>query len=306
MHDTVVSVVTYNWYEDPLQRLAATVRDRGLDKERLGLDMRSRHVSGATLAGLRISLPAVQFEDSFGIVEECRLRKSPAEIAYMRAAAELTDRSVAVGFDSAHIGARDSDVAAAIMRYLYASGSEAICGGPIVATGYNAGIGHASFTGRTLQRGDTVFLEYSAQIRHYVAPVMRTAVLGKPTPEQGAFRDAGIAAIDAVLANARPGVPASLVARAALDCLEPVRHKIYFHGLVAYSVGLGFPPTRYEHLGYELREGNDRPLEEGMAFHVVMSLRKFAEFGVSQSHTVVITASGCEAITRSGAALAEL
>ena len=36
---------------------------------------------------------------------------------------------------------------------------------------------------------------------------------------------------------------------------------------------------------FELKEGNDRVLEEGMAFHVVMSLRKFAEFGVSQSHT---------------------
>jgi hypothetical protein len=64
--------------------------------------------------------------------------------------------------------------------------------------------------------------------------------------------------------------------------LKPVRSKIHFHGLVAYPVGLGFPPTRYEPLGYELREGNDRPLEEGMAFHVVMSLRKFAQFGVSR------------------------
>ncbi len=303
---TVTTVATYNWYEDPLSGLAVRLRDAGLDKERVGVDIRSRYFSAALLSGLRTALPKVHFEDSFGIVEECRLRKSPAELAYMRAAAELTDNSVAVGFDAAKVGARDSDVAAAIMGYLYAAGSEALSGGLIVATGYNAGIGHASFTGRRLEQGDTVFLEYSAQIHHYVAPVMRTAVLGKPTTEQAEFRDAGMAAIDAVLANARPGVTASAVARAALDCLRPVRAKIYFHGLVAYSVGLGFPPSRYEHLGYELREGNDRPLEEGMAFHVVMSLRKFAEFGVSQSHTVVITKSGCEAITRSPAALAQL
>lgn len=302
---TVRSVATYNWYEDPVPQLAARLRDVGLSDERVGMDMRSRYFSAALLSGLRSALPTVRFEDSFGIVEECRLCKSPAELVYMRAAAELTDRSVAVGFDAARIGASDSEVAAAIMGYLYANGSEAF-GAPIVATGYNSGIGHASFTGRRLERGDTVFLEYSAQIHHYVAPLMRTGVLGKPTAEQAEFRDAGMAAIEAVLANARPGVTASAVARAALDCLAPVRARIYFHGLVAYSVGLGFPPSRYEHLGYELREGNDRPLEEGMAFHVVMSLRKFAEFGVSQSHTVVLTKSGCEAITRSPAALAEI
>jgi len=304
--DPALKVVLYSWYEDSAPRLAALLRDLGLAHERIGLDLRSRSVSAGFVASLQASLPALHFEDSFGIVEGCRLRKSSAEVAYMRAAAALTDESIKVGFAAAKVGASDSAVAAAIMQYLYSAGSEALCGGPIVATGPNAGIGHASFTGRALRSGDVVFLEHSAQVRHYVAPVMRTAVLGKPTAEQRAFRDAGLAAIESVLSTARPGATAASVAKAALGCLEPVRNRIYFHGLVAYSVGLGFPPTRYEHLGCELREGNDQPLEEGMAFHVVMSLRKFAEFGVSQSHTVLITPAGCEAITKSPAALTEL
>ena len=295
---------TYNWYEDSTARLVGLLHELDLEDADIGIE--TRIASAGLQAALSDGLPSAHFEDSFGIVEDCRMRKSPAELGHMRAAAALTDHSVEVGLAHAHVGGRDSDIAAAIMRFLYEAGSGAICCGPIVATGYNAGVGHASFTGRTLEPGDTVFLEYSAEVHHYVAPLMRTAVLGRPTAEQAAFRDAGLAAIDAVLGTARPGVPASTVARAALDCLMPVRDKIYFHGLVAYSVGLGFPPTRYEHLGFELKESNDKLLDEGMAFHVVMSLRKFAEFGVSQSHTVVITSDGCEPLTRSSPRLLEL
>jgi len=302
--DPLQQVLPYSWYEDSTGRLIGLLQELGLQASPLGIDVRS--ASASWLSKLQAGLPAASFQDGFGIVEECRLRKSPPELAYMRAAAELTDQSVEVAFAQARVGVRDSDVAAAIMRYLYGAGSEAIGCGPIVATGYNAGVGHASFTGRTLERGDSVFLEYSAQVRQYVAPVMRTATLGHATAEQAAFRDAGMAAIDAVLGTARPGVTASAVATAALECLKPVRERAYFHGLVAYSVGLGFPPSRYEHLGFELKESNHRFLEEGMAFHVVMSLRKFAEFGVSQSHTVVITQTGCEAITKSSARLREL
>src|SRR4029077_4879004 len=154
----------------------------------LGIDLRSAG-SAAALAAFKSKLVSARFEDGFGIVEECRLRKSPAELAYMRQAAEMTDRSVEVGFEHARVGATDSEIAAAIMLFLYRAGSGALCCGPIGAPGYNAGVGHASFTGRSVEPGDTVFLEYSAEVHHYVAPVMRTAVLGRPTAEQASFRD---------------------------------------------------------------------------------------------------------------------
>lgn len=302
----VRSVVTYSWFESAAAALVELLRGLRLDRARLALELRSPHLAAATVAALATGLPHAAIEDAFGIVEQCRMNKSPAELAYMRQAAALTDRSIPVAYAAARVGARDSGIAAALVEYLYAAGSEALCCGPIVATGYRAGLGHASFNGRRLVAGDTVFLEYSAQVRHYVAPVMRTAVLGLPTREMARFRDAGLAAIETVLAEARPGVPAAVVARAALARLARVRRRTHFHGLVGYPVGLGFPSSRYERLGYELSEHNEQPLAEGMAFHVVMSLRKFGEFGVSQSQTVVITAGGAEAITRSPAALAEL
>jgi hypothetical protein len=40
-----------------------------------------------------------------------------------------------------------------------------------------------------------------------------------------------------------------------------------------------------------------------MAFHLPMSFRKYGEWGINQSHTIVIGAEGAEALTRTEARL---
>lgn len=299
----LADIATYTWFEDPVQRLAAAVAERGLARGRLGIELRAHELSAGTYAEIRERLPNATFEDAYGIVEGRRITKSAAEIAYIREAAAITDLAVEAAYSMIAAGVRDTDVAAAICDAVYRAGSETVCWGPVVATGYRAGIMHTSFHGRTLLPGDTVFLELSGQIHHYVAPVMRTAVIGQPTREMVAFRDAGLACIDAILGTARAGVTAAEVSRAASAELEPIRDSLHFHGLYGYSVGIGFPPSWFETLGFDLRTDNERPLEEGMVFHVPISLRKYGEFGVNQSQTILIQRDGAEALTHTSAAL---
>ena len=40
-----------------------------------------------------------------------------------------------------------------------------------------------------------------------------------------------------------------------------------------------------------------------MVFHLPMSFRKFGEWGINQSHTMLITADGAEALTKTPARL---
>jgi Xaa-Pro dipeptidase len=301
-----VTVHTYSWHEDSLAYLVAALEDLGAADAQLAMDLRSFIMSAAIFERMRTALPRATFVDSFGLVEGSRRRKSEAELAYMRQAAIITDRAVDEGFAAAGVGVPDTHVAAAIMNSVYRDGSETIGWGPVVATGPNAGIGHASFTGRKLEPNDTVFLEFSASVHRYVAPVMRTAVLGAPTLEMTQIRDAGLRSLEAVMATARPDVPANQVARAGMAKLEPVSHRVHFHNLFGYSVGIGFPPSVFEPLGFELSLQNDGPLEVGMTFHVPISLRRFAEYGVSQSQTIVITDTGCEPLSLASAALRQI
>ena len=294
--------VSYHAFDDPITAVLAQLDALGLARRRLGLESRAG-ITPASYAQFVQRLAGATAVDPFGVVENVRLVKSPAELAYMRRAAALTDAATLAAYEALRPGVRDAEIAATILDVFYRGGSDTVCWGPIVASGYLAGSAHSSFNGRTIQAGETVFLELTAEVRRYTAPLMRTAILGRPSPEQERVADAGARAVETILATARPGVAAADVARAAGAVLAPVLEGIVFHHNFGYPVGIGYPGTWIESLGFFLRVDNPRPLEAGMVFHLPMSLRKFGEWGINQSHTMLITETGAEALTRTPARL---
>src|SRR2546426_593494 len=116
------------------------------------------------------------------------------------------------------------------------------CGGPVVAAGYRAGLAHSSFNGHVIARGETVFLELTGEYRRYVAPVMRTAIVGSPTAEHRRLAQASADAVAAILEAARAGTPARTVAEAGLRFIRPVERDVVFHYYFGYPVGIGHPP----------------------------------------------------------------
>lgn len=289
--------------EDPIGVVAAVVRRLGLSNGRIGVERPTVGLTMDDYDRVKTSLPGATIEDPNGVVEIPRRTKSNAEIAYMRRAAALTDRAVDAACAAIDVGVTDSELAAVIAQTVYGGGGETMCFGPIVATGYRAGAPHSSFNGRRLQRDEPVFLEFTAQVRRYTAPIMRTAWLAQPSPEIARIADAGAAAVATIVATARPGIPAGDVARAALADLEPVLPNLMFHHTFGYPVGIGFPTTWVESLGFLIRAENEQLLEAGMTFHLPISLRRLGEFGVNQSHTLLVTETGAETLTKSTARL---
>ncbi|HVA86609.1 MAG TPA: Xaa-Pro peptidase family protein [Candidatus Saccharimonadales bacterium] len=296
------TVVSYRAFDDPITAVVDQVRALGLAGGRLGLEQRAG-ITPAAHGRFVEELAGTRLEDPFGIVEGVRLVKSTAEIAYMRRAAALTDRAVEAAYHAIRPGVRDADVAAVIMDTFYRAGSDTVCWGPIVASGYRAGSAHSTFNGRTIEAGETVFLELTAEVRRYTAPLMRTAILGRPTAEQERVAEVGAEAVQTILRTARPGIEAREVARAAGAVLEPVLSDVVFHHNFGYPVGIGYPGTWIEALGFFIRTDNPRPLAAGMVFHLPMSLRKYGEYGINQSHTMLVTEYGSEALTRTPARL---
>ncbi len=270
---------------------------------RLAVEMGPGGLSPAEHQELLAGVGDADIEDSWPIVEVVRRVKSPAEIAYMRRAAAITDAAIEAGTKALAVGARDTDIGAVILETMTRLGSETPCQGPIIAAGFRSGAPHSSLARHVIGRGDTVFLELTAQIRRYCAPLMRTGVLGEPTQEQQRAAEAGAAAVQTVVDTARPGIEASEVARAAAAAMAPALEGLMFHGNYGYTVGLGYPPTWTERLGLQLRPDNHERLEAGMTFHLPVSLRKFGEWGICQSHTMLVTATGAETLTESEARL---
>ena len=227
----------------------ACSRRLGLAGGRLGVERPTVGLTVNQFQQLVAQLPDAVIEDSFPAVEIPRRVKSPAEIGYMRRAAALTDRALDAACAAVKVGVSDGELAATITNVIYGEGGEVTSLGPIVAVGYRAGAPHSSFNGTRVQAGDSVFLELTAQVRRYTAPIMRSVWLGEPSAEILRLADAGAAAVETIVRTARPGLPASEVARAARAELEPILDQVMFHNSYGYPVGIGFPPTWTESLG---------------------------------------------------------
>jgi Xaa-Pro dipeptidase len=296
--------ILYGQFDDPVDAFVKATAAEGLAGSRLGIDR--RWIGAQQYQQLVAALPQARIEDCFGVVERVRLVKSEAEIALMQKAASFTDAGVEAGFSAIAAGRRDYDVAAGIMAALYGAGSELSCWGPIVASGYRSGLAHSAHNGRELKTGETIFLELTGQCRRYTAPLMRTAVIGNPSAEQRRIADASASAVGAILEAAKAGTPAKTVATAGMRYIAPVEDSIVFHHNFGYPVGLGYPPSWIETLGFFVRADNPTPLEAGMVFHLPMSLRVAGRFGICHSHTMLVTADGGVALTQTPARLREL
>ena len=296
----VDDIRAYGTFDDPvvftLEQLAGLAGKRiALDRNTLSVERYGRLVAG---------LERFEISDAFGLVEGARLVKSAAELQLMERAAALTDTGVEAATGVIGEGVEDRVVAAAIVDAMYRAGSDTLCWGPIVAAGYRAGAAHSTFNGHRIGRGETVFLELTGEVSRYVSPLMRTVVAGEPSDAMLEVEAAVTAALEAIRVNARPGASARDVAASGLAALESVLEGHIFHHYFGYPVGIGYPPTWIESLGFFIRADNDLPLERGMTFHLPMSIRKYGEYGVNLSHTLVVEDGGARVLGSSPARLA--
>lgn len=239
------------------------------------------------------------------LVERVRLVLSPAEIRCVEQAAVHTQWGVDAAIEAATVeGTTDSALAAAIAAALRREANSVSAWGPTVATGARAGVPHS--TSAAVPLADATFIEFSGAHHRYHAPVMRTLCRGEPAVEVRKLGELAGAALDAVLAAARPGVPCADVARQALAAVGPLPEGVVFHELFGYPVGLAHPPHWMDGAPFSITVDNQEPLEAGMVFHMPGSFRSFGEAGVGLSQTFVVEQSGTRVLTHGVAELIEL
>jgi len=222
-------------------------------------------------------------------LDECRVRKDPAELDRMRAAAAATAR----GFESLVAdlapGRTEHQLRATVDAAFMRAGAQRPAYDSIVAVGTNAAVLHSSPGDRPVAAGDFVLVDAGASVDGYACDVTRTWVLGEPGRWQRFVWDTVVAAQQAAVERCVPGVeyrelhldtatamarsfveagilrgePADLVARGAMALFFPhgVGHLI---GLVVHDVaGYAAGRERSAVAGLRLLR-TDRPLESGI------------------------------------------
>lgn len=149
--------------------------------------------------GLVARHPALPLRDAQPIVDSLRARKSPAELAQLRRAIDITVASLQQAMRSAKPGMWEYQLEALIESGFRSRGADGPSFGSIVGSGPNSTQYHYEKNDRRMAAGDVVVMDVGAAYHGYAADVTRTIpVSGRFTAEQRAVyqlvRDAQAAA----------------------------------------------------------------------------------------------------------------
>lgn len=288
----------YRWEQagDIADQLADVVCSlAGTERLRVGVDWWSPSVRPGVLDALRQRLPHAALHDAAGLLDDLKLVKSQAEVELLRKSARITATGLAAARAVIKEGASDNDVAAAGAHAMLRAGGEFMSMQPIVTAGLRSSIIHTNHKRYPLRSAEPVFLEFGAAYERYTAPMMQTAVIGAPDARMQKVFDTCRRVLDAVKANARPGLTFDAAAQAGERALESIKDQVFFSGVYGYSVGAQFPPSWVEGTGYIARDA-EKTFEANMVFHLPICLRVPGLWGIGFSETIRVSEEGGEAL----------
>jgi ectoine hydrolase len=285
----------------PFDWIARRIRDRELIGTGtgvcVGFEGDSAFFSARGYLALHAGLPGVQLQDSRELVNWVRVVKSHYELAQMRIAGSIAQRTMEVALQAVATGRRQCDVVAEIMA-TQAQGTDTHGGDypaivPMLPTGDGAGTPHLTWTDEAFRAGEATVIEIAGVHRRYHSPVARTIMLGKPSRRladtAAIVRDGMVE----VLANLRPGRTGHEVHAAWHTVISA--HGLTKESRIGYSIGLGYPPDWGERT-VSLRPEEHTALEAGMCFHVILGMWMDG-WGYELSEPVALTSDGVERLT---------
>jgi len=292
----------YEDFEDWIDHTRDVLADLGLAEARIGLDYDSFFLRTRDEKRLVAALPSATFVDGAGLVEEGRLVKSPQELEYMRQAARAAEAGLRAGIEACRAGVTENDVAAEIHRAQILAGSE-YTGLPIfIRTGARDAQTHATWARHPLEPGDSITMEMPGCINRYHAALYGQVFLGEPPDALLRGMEIGNAIMREAKAAIRPGVPAGDIHALVQERLrEEAGESAQRNSRTAYSIGIAFAPDWGEGHILSMTQGETRPLEAGMTFHLLAGhvfLSGMERIKRSCcSDTVLVTEDGCETLT---------
>lgn len=280
-----MDVLTWTDGVDPHALVATRLGD--VWRVAVAADMPALHV-----LGLRDALPAATLELATPILRQLRMRKDAEEIASLRTAGAAIDDVHARVPGWLVAGRTEAEVGADITRAIVETG-HAEAAFVIVGSGPNGASPHHEVSDRVLQTGDVVVVDIGGPLPDgYNSDSTRTYVVGEPDAEvrevYAVLQRAQAAAVDAV----RPGVTAASIDEAARAIIRDAGYGEYFVHRTGHGIGLEVHEEPY------IVDGNDLPLEPGMAFSVEPGIYFPGRWGARIEDIVVVTESGGESVNR--------
>ena len=290
------------WKDDkgvsPASLLREVLSDYGCQGQRLGIELESYGLTGRSWDSVREAMAGFcELSDHSEMVGRLRMIKDEAELSYVGRAAELADDALDAAIDVTHSGADEGVILSRMQGVVFAGGGDYPGNEFIIGSGPDALLCRYHSGRRVLDSCDQLTLEFAGVYRHYHACLMRTIVIGDPSPLQIAMHGACAEAMAACVDVVRPGQNLGAVFDAHARILDKAGFRDHRMNACGYSLGATFTPTWMDYPMFY--HGNSEEIQPGMVLflHMILMNSKDAT-AMTLGQTVRVVDSGAVPLSR--------
>lgn len=285
-------VRAWNEHESPFDRLVGALRDRGVTSGAIAFEPTTRVF---IVDGVRdASAGAYSVVSGDALVKAVRLIKSPAELALMQVANNVTLAALRHVHGNVRAGMRPDEIGAMIDSATAALGGEP--GFALVLLNEASAYPHGSKKPQTVREGSVILTDVGCTVHGYQSDISRTWVMGSPTAKQRKVWDTVKRGQELALETAKPGVPVGAIDDAVRAYYEkegwgPGYRLPGLSHRTGHGIGLdGHEPPYLVH-------GDATPLAPGMCFSDEPGLYIPGEFGIRMEDCWYMTDTGPKLFT---------
>ncbi|UPJ94882.1 Xaa-Pro peptidase family protein [Bradyrhizobium sp. 172] len=276
----------------PWRPIGDMIRER-TKSSHIGVELTAKNFGVKAQTTLAQNLDLSESIDADGLISTLKLLKSPAEIAYMEQAGKIVDRAMRVARLGVAPGARECDVAAAVMHAL-CTGTPKFPGHasriyPTMPTGRPATAPHLKWSDASYAMNCQTNFELGAFRHRYCCALSRTVFLGEPSPRSQHLHQAVLEGFLAAFETMRPGITCRDVDRAFRRTFNT--RGVRKESRIGYSLGIDWPDG-----GASLQEDDDTVLRPNMTFHLIIGIWE-KDDGYVFSETVRVAEKGAKSLS---------
>jgi Xaa-Pro dipeptidase len=282
----------WNEHESPFARLVGALRDRGVTSGAIAFEATTRLF---IVDGVRdASAGAYHVVSGDALVKAVRLIKSPAELALMQTANDVTLAALRYVHGNVRAGMRPDEIGT-----MMNAATEALGGEPefaLVLINEASAYPHGSRQPQTLHEGSVILMDVGCTVHGYQSDISRTWVMGQPTAKQRKVWDTVKRGQELALATAKLGSPVGAIDDAVRAYYEkegwgPGYHLPGLPHRTGHGIGLdGHEPPYLVH-------GDATPLAAGMCFSDEPGIYIPGEFGIRLEDCWHMTETGPKLFT---------
>ena len=282
----------------PATELREILKSFGCSGKKLGVEWEAYGLTARN--GMRLQAAFDGFAtliDASDLVSRQRLVKSPAEIAYVRKAAELADLALDEAHRLAAPGVSEAEILAAMQSIIIRNDGDDPANEFIIGSGADALLCRYKTGRRVLGKQDQLTLEFAGVYRHYHSCLMRTIPIGKPPARQVEMHKVAVDALEACKAALKPGRPIGEVFDAHARVLDKAGYQAHRMNATGYSLGAVYAPNWMDWPMFY--HGNPELAAPGQVYFIhLIIFDSAAGLAMTSGQTVLVTEGAAEVLSK--------